>query len=64
MATATIGSMQEFQPGSDPITAYLKTLQACLDANDVAKGKRTSLLVSTNGYKTYGVLHCMEPHST
>ena len=59
MATATIGSMQEFQSGTEPIMAYLKRLQAYLDANEVAEGKRTSVLVSTIGYKTYGVLRSL-----
>ena len=59
MATSTIGSMQEFQPGAEPIMAYLERLQAYLDANDVAEEKRTSVLVSTIGYKTYGVLRSL-----
>ena len=52
MATAMIGSMQEFQPGAESIMADLERLQAdlerlqaYLDANDVDKGKRTSVLV-------------------
>ena len=45
MATAKIGSMQEFQPGAEPIMAYLERLQAYLDANDVhvVDAKRTFL---------------------
>ena len=62
MATATIGRMQEFQPGSEPITAYLERLQAYLDANEVADGKCASILVSTIGQKTHAVLRSlMEP---
>ena len=59
MATAAIGSMQEFQPNTKPIMAYLERLQAYLDANSVSEGKRTAVLVSTIGYKTYGVLRSL-----
>ena len=51
--------MQEFQPNTEPIMAYLERLQAYLDANDVTKGKRTSVLISTIGFKTYGVLRSL-----
>ena len=47
MATAAFGTMQEFQPASETIMAYLERLQAYLDANDVATAKRSSFLVST-----------------
>ena len=59
MATATTGSMQEFQPGAETITAYLERLQAYLDANDIAEEKRASVLVSTIGHKTYAVLRSL-----
>ena len=54
MATATVGIMQEFQPGSETIAPYLERLKAYLDANDVAAAKRGSFLVSTIGPKTHG----------
>ena len=59
MATAIIGSMQEFQPGAETITAYLERLQAYLDANDIAEEKRASVLVSMIGHKTYDVLRSL-----
>ena len=59
MATATIGSMQEFQPGAETITTYLERLQAYLDANAIGKEKRASVLVSTIEHKTYAVLRSL-----
>ena len=47
-----IGTMQEFQPGTEPILAYLERLDAYLHANAVAEEKRSSVLVSTIGHKT------------
>lgn len=61
MATATIGMMQKFQAGAKPIMAYLKRLQAYLDANNIAQANWDSVLhvVSTIGHKTYAVLHSL-----
>ena len=59
MATATVGSIQEFQPGAETISSYLERLQAYLDANDVIAAKRSSFLVSTIGPKTYSVLRSL-----
>ena len=59
MATAAFGTMQEFQPVSETIPAYLKRLQAYLDVNDVTTAKRSSFLVSTIGLKTYAVLRSL-----
>ena len=59
MATATVGTMQEFQPGSETITAYLERLTAYLDAHDITSAKRSSFLVSTIGPKTYAVLRSL-----
>ena len=53
MATATIGTMQEFQPGAEPI-----------DANEIARGKRASVLVSTIGHKTYAILRSLTAPET
>ena len=59
--SAHTGTTDEHRTGTtdEPITAYLERLQAYLDANEVAEGKRTSVLVSTIGYKTYGVLRSL-----
>ena len=59
MATATIGSMQEFQPGAEPIMAYLERLKAFLDANGIANDNRAAVLISTIGLKTYAVLRSL-----
>ena len=59
MATATVGSIQEFQPGAETISSYLERLQAYLDANDVVAAKRSSSLVSTTGPITYSVLRSL-----
>ena len=64
MATSTIGTMQEFQPGSEPITAYLERLKAFLDANEIADDKRASVLISTIGHKTYAVLRSLMAPAT
>ena len=64
MATATIGTMQEFQPGAEPIMAYLERLQAYLDANEIAQAKRASVLVSTIGHKTYAILRSLTAPET
>ena len=40
MATALFGQMQEFQPGAEPITAYLERFTAYLDAHEIADDKR------------------------
>ena len=59
MATPTIGFMQEFQPGSESITAYLEQLNVFIDANEIADDKRASVLISTIGHKTCAVLHSL-----
>ena len=58
MATTAFGTKQEFQPGSETITAYLERLHAYLDAN-VSSAKRSPFLVSTIGPKTYAVLRSL-----
>ena len=46
-----IGTMQEFQPGTEPILAYLERLDTYLHANAAAEEKRSSVLVSTIGQR-------------
>ena len=64
MATATIGTMQELQPGAEPIMAYLERLKAFLDANGIANDNRAAVLVSTIGHKTYAVLRSLTAPAT
>ncbi len=59
MATAAFGHFQEFQPGSEPISAYLERMQAYLDAHGVDEEKRSAILVSVIGSKTYAVLRSL-----
>ena len=56
MATATLGTLQEFKPEVETFTAYLEHLQAYYGANDVPSGKRSAVLLSVIGPKTYSIL--------
>ena len=57
MATFTIGTMQEFQPGSEPITTYLyRTTQGVPGRK---RDRRRYVLISTIGHKTYAVLRSL-----
>ena len=40
MATALFGTLQEFQPENDSITAYLKRAELFFKANDIADRKK------------------------
>ena len=55
--TATIGSIGEFVPENETITAYLERVQLFMDANTVEEGKEVPVLLSVIGGKTYGLLH-------
>ena len=59
MATSAFGKIQEFEPGTETITAYLERFKAYLDANDITNAKRSSILVSTIGPKAYAVLRSL-----
>ena len=59
MATASFGTIQEFSPGSEPISAYLERLKAYLDANAIPNEKRSSIFVSVIGAKAYAVLRSL-----
>ena len=59
MATATYGTLQEFKPEVETITAYLERLKAYFDANDVPSAKRVAVLLSVIGPKTYALLHSL-----
>ena len=59
MATATLGTLQEFKPEVETITAYLERLKAYYDANDVQTAKRVAVLLSVIGPKTYSILRSL-----
>ena len=59
MATSTLGTLQEFKPEVETITAYLERLKAYYDANDVQSGKRVAVLLSVIGPKTYSILRSL-----
>ena len=59
MATSTYGVLQEFQPGSEPIAAYIERVQNYFAANDIASDKRVPVLLSVIGSKTYALLRSL-----
>ena len=59
MATATCGSLQEFKPEQETITAYLERLKAYFDANEVPSAKRVPVLLSIIGPSTYSILRSL-----
>ena len=59
MATSTYGTLQEFKPEYETITAYLEWLKAYFDANDVPSAKRVSVLLSVIGPQTYSILRSL-----
>ena len=46
MATSTYGTLQEFKPECENISAYLQRVKAYFNANDVPPAKRVSVLLS------------------
>ena len=59
MATATYGTLQEFKPELETITAYLERLKAYYEANDIPTAKRVPVLLSVIGPKTYSILRSL-----
>ncbi len=55
MATL-LGKLEEFDPASDSITAYVERVQLFFDANSVAEGKQVAVFLSVLGSKTYLLL--------
>ena len=51
-----IGTMQEFSPDSESITAYLERLQLFFDCNGIAERKRVPTLLTVIGHKTFSLL--------
>lgn len=56
MAAYQLGRMQEFEPETESITAYLERLQNFFDANDIADAKKVPVLLSVIGRNTYALL--------
>ena len=52
IATAMSGTMQKFQPDTEPILAYLDRLDTYLHANAVVEEICSYMLVSTIGHKS------------
>ena len=59
MATAAYGTLQEFKPEQETITAYLERLTAYFDANSDPNAKRVPVLFSVIGSKAYSVLRSL-----
>ena len=55
MATL-LEKLEEFDPASDSITAYVERVQLFFDANSVAEGKQVAVFLSVLGSKTYLLL--------
>ena len=53
------GSLQEFSPEKETITAYLERLKAYYDANDIPSAKRVPVLLSVIGPQTYSILRSL-----
>ena len=56
MARAAFGQLQEFQPDSESVTAYIERATLFFAANDVPEEKQVPVLLSAIGVKTYSLL--------
>ena len=56
MATALFGTLQEFQPENDSITASLERAELFFKANDIADLKKVTVLLSVIGARSYALL--------
>ena len=56
MATALLGSLQEFQPDNAMIKDYLERVQLYIEANAIPEGRQRAVLLSIIGSKIYAVL--------
>ena len=59
MARSTLGSLQEFQPDSESITAYLERTSVYFTANSIDAAKQVPVLLSVIGAKTYSLLRSL-----
>ena len=53
---AAIGRLDEFNPASDSVTAYVERAQLFMQANNVPDDKQVVLFLSALGGKTYSLL--------
>ncbi|KAK3776673.1 hypothetical protein RRG08_049682 [Elysia crispata] len=56
MSIAALGRIEEFDPAQNDLESYLEQLEQYFVANDVTEAKRTAVLLSVTGAKTYEVL--------
>ena len=56
MSTFQLGRMQDFEPETESISAYLERLKLFFEANDVPDAKKVSVLLTVVGKKTYSLL--------
>ena len=59
MTTVMFGTLQEFQPANESITAYLERVEAFIAANSIEEGKQVSVLLSVLGASTYSLLRSL-----
>jgi len=59
MATATLGTLQEFQPDAEPIAAYLERVNLYFEANNIKEDKQVVVLLNAIGSKTYSLLRSL-----
>ena len=57
--TRTFGHIQEFQPDSELISAYVERIDLFFHANHVPDEKKVSVLLSVIGEKTYALLQSL-----
>ena len=56
MAAQQLGRMQEFEPDTESISAYLERLQMFFEANDIAAEKKVSVLLTVIGRQNFSLL--------
>ena len=59
MARSTFGQLQEFQPESETIAAYLERASLYFQANSIAEEKQVAVFLSVIGAKNYSLLRCL-----
>ena len=58
-ASAVFGNLQEFQPDSEIITAYLERTKIYFTANDVADEKKVAVSLTVIGPKIFALLRSL-----
>ena len=56
MATAPLGTLQEFQPEGEEIKDYLERVQLYIEANAIPNDRQRAVLLSVVGSKMYAIL--------